>query len=58
VDQTLIQVDGDTATLRRSCILGCKLSVPKTPREGHPHSFRLDLVEPDNGGVAKYIISV
>lgn len=58
MDQTLIQVDGDTATLRRSCILGCKLSVPKTPREGHPHSFRLDLVEPDNGGVAKYIISV
>jgi hypothetical protein len=39
-------------------VLGAKIGLPKQQRIGHAYTFRLDLAEPDSGGVSKYIVSV
>lgn len=57
-----IELFGSTAgresAIAKSCVAGSKISKPKGKRKGHPHVFRLDLAEADNGGGTKYIVSV
>ena len=43
---------------RHADALGCRVSLPKKSRKGHPHSFRLDLSTADSSGDTKYIVSV
>eukprot|EP01043_Picozoa_sp_COSAG02_P035990 COSAG02_NODE_2610_length_8431_cov_94.540206_1_plen_329_part_10 len=43
---------------RHADALGCRVSMPKKFRKGHPHSFRLDLSTADSNGDTKYIVSV
>eukprot|EP01048_Picozoa_sp_COSAG05_P011327 COSAG05_NODE_1062_length_5993_cov_8.045640_11_plen_147_part_00 len=37
--------------------IGCKIGLPKSAREGHPHTFRLDLAEPDSGAFDKQLFA-
>eukprot|EP01046_Picozoa_sp_COSAG06_P056412 COSAG06_NODE_10664_length_1640_cov_1.369241_1_plen_374_part_01 len=44
--------------LRTSSALGCRVDVPKRPRKGRAHVFRVDLAKRDTERNDKYIISV
>ena len=46
--------------VRTAAVIGCDVSVPKKPRKGQPHAFRIDLAAGtlDSLGECKYIIGV
>ena len=50
----------DGPVLRTADVIGCTVSVPKKPRKGQAHAFRVDLAADtvDNTGESKYIIGV
>jgi hypothetical protein len=50
----------DGEVLRTAGVIGCTVSVPKKPRKGQAHAFRVDLAADtiDSTGECKYIIGV
>jgi hypothetical protein len=52
--ERLAEKRGAAPAVCRACITGCKVGDSKSKRKGHPHLFRVDLAEADNGGGLKY----